>query len=210
MGAREDTATDLWETPPGSDDVTGTPPGTQAPREPSRDDTATTTSTVLPARETTPSTPVTHRFSDHSVMYPDAVGDADATIAYGVDGTEKTYVMRRTRDSESDMSDSDQPQQEGAAASTGAALSARGAARAISVEGSASTRRRDAAPETTQRGKARFDEQAETDEPSTDEGTAWGRIASPWRSGRVEIPPATLASIQPETRSGRVTAMFDT
>ncbi len=81
MGAREDTATDLWETPPGSDDVTGTPPETQAPREPSRDDTATTTSTVLPARETTSSPPVTHRFSDHSVMYPDAVGDADATIA---------------------------------------------------------------------------------------------------------------------------------
>ena len=211
MGAREGTATDLWEMAPGSDDATGTPRETQTPREPSRDDTATTTGTVLPARETTSSPPVSHGFSDHSVMYPDAVGDAGTTIAYGVDGTEKTYVLRRTRDSESAMSNGDQPQQEAAPTPTGAALSANGASRAISVEGAATPRRRDAAAKTTQRSKIRLDEEAETDSSSTDEGAVWGRVAAPWRSGRIKIPPATLASIQLETRSDRsASALFDT
>ena len=211
MGAREGTATGPWETPPGSDDDTGTPGGMRTPREASRVDTAAATVTVVPARETTPSAPVVHGFSDHSVMYPDAVGTTGVTIAYGVDGTEKTYVLRQTRDSVPTMSSGDQPQQEDAATPTKDTLSARPAARAISVEGAASPRRRNAAAKTTQRGKARFGEQAEMDEPSTDEGMAWGRITSPWRSGLVEIPLATLASLQLDTPSDRFAfALFDT
>ncbi len=43
--------------------------------------------------------------------------------------------------------------------------------------------------------------QAETDEPSTDEGTAWGRIASPWRSGRAR--PTSDPRVDPARDSQR-------